>query len=413
MKVSMRVREQFLPLFDDKRWFCVVAHRRAGKTCASLQRLIHDALKGEKPQGRYAFVAPQFNQCKAIGWDYVKHMTRDIPGTQINESELRVDFANGSRIRLFGADNPDRLRGQRFDGIVMDEVAQMPRNLWGEVIRPALADRQGWCGMIGTPAGKNIFWEFWDKAQKDDDWTTLKLRADETGLLPETELAAMRKEMTTAEYQQEMLCSFDAAIRGAYFGEVMADAVKENRITRVPHDPALRVITSWDLGISDSTVIWMWQIAGAEIRAIDLMEFQGVGLPEIVREIQKKQYNFSRHVFPHDVKVRELGTGRSREEVLRDLGIKVTTVKAALVADGIDALRNMIPRMWFDEDNCKIGIEALKQYRTEYDERRGVFRNNPLHDWTSHFADSARYFAMAKVVEHDHVWSDWRQAVNG
>jgi hypothetical protein len=218
-QATLEVRRHFLPLFEsDKRWFCVVAHRRAGKTVAAIQRLVRDALKPKQPKSNFAFVAPFFNQAKSIAFDYLKHMALALDG-KVNESELRADFPNGSRIRLFGADNPDRLRGLRLDGVVMDEVAQMPRNLWGEVIRPALADRKGWAGFIGTPAGKNSFYDTHIAAQSDPEWVSLLLRADETGIIDDDEMRALRKTMTEEEWEQEFLCSFTAAIRGARQGD--------------------------------------------------------------------------------------------------------------------------------------------------------------------------------------------------
>ena len=404
------VRRQMLPLFEgDKRWFCVVAHRRAGKTCASIQRLVRDALSPKDTNPRYAFIAPLFNQAKTIAWDYLRHMAAPLDA-RINESELRADFPNGSRIRLFGADNPDRLRGLRLDGVILDEVAQMPRNLWGEVVRPALADRKGWAGFIGTPAGHNQFYELHLKAKEDPDWTSLLLRADETDIIDADELVALRNSMTEEEYEQEFLCSFDAAIKGAYF----AKEVRSAYFGSVPHDPSLCVTTSWDLGMADSTVIWCWQRVGAQIRAINCLEFQSSSLADIVHKINTLGYNYEQHILPHDVEVRELGTGKSRKEILAKLGVRVTVAPNLPVKDGIDALRLMIPTMVFDNERCKKGYEALTLYRTDFDPKKGVFRQQPFHDWTSHFADAARYYAVTKrkqPMSHS-AYDDWGVAIN-
>ena len=410
MKATLEVRRQFLPLFEaDKRWFCVVAHRRAGKTVAAIQRLVRDALNPKLPNSNYAFVAPQYNQAKSICWPYLTHMAVELGGA-VNESELRVDFKNGSRIRLFGADNPDRLRGLRLDGIVMDEFAQMPRDLWGQVVRPALADRKGWAGVIGTPAGHNQLYELHQAAKTDPEWLALTLRADETELIDDDELRALRKSMTEEEFNQEFLCDFEAAVKGAYFGKEM----KQAYFGTVPHDPALRVATSWDLGIDDSTVIWCWQKAGAQLRAINCLEFQGSSLADIVNELDRWDYRFEQHILPHDVEVRELGTGKSRREILNGLGVRSTVAPRLPVIEGIKALQLLIPRMAFDAEHCRKGYEALTLYRTDFDPKRGVFRQQPLHDWTSHFADAARYYAVTKAkpsVSHD-AYDDWAIPVN-
>jgi len=409
IEYELEVRRQFVPLVEsDKRWFCVVAHRRAGKTCAAIQKLVRSAIECDNPSPRFAFIAPLYKQAKAVAWDYLKHMARPMNAV-INEAELRADLPNGARIRLFGADNPDSLRGLYLDGVVMDEVAQMPVSLWSEVIRPALSDRQGWAYFSGTPKGKNVFYDIWKDAQGRDDWTSLMLKASETGLLLESELDMAKRDMTEAEYEQEYECSFSAAIRGAYYAKEMESVY----VGSVPHDPALRVTTTWDLGISDSTVVWFIQAVGGEIRAINCLAFQSTGLPDIIRELEKLPYLYEQHIFPHDVRVRELGTGKSRVDMLKALGIKASVAPNLSIADGISATRAIIPRMCFDADECKDGIEALRQYRTQYDDRRQVFRNNPLHDWCSDYADSLRYYAVTKKKTLSTArYDDWDQAVN-
>jgi len=414
MEFDFEVRKQFLPLMEDQaRWTCVVAHRRAGKTCAAIQKLVISALNSDKPSPRFAFIAPLYKQAKAVSWDYLQHMTRDIPGTEINQSELRVDLHNGARIRLFGADNPDSLRGLYLDGVVMDEVAQMPVTLWSEVIRPALSDRKGWAYFSGTPKGKNTFWDIWSKAQDRDDWTTLMLKVDETGLLDDEEIDAAKKDMTEAEFAQEYMCSFEAAIRGAYYAKEMKSAEDSRRIGNVPYDPMLQVITSWDLGISDASVIWFYQVNGAEIRVINCKAYQGTGLPDIINDIKNLPYQYGQHIAPHDIRVTELGSGKTRHEIARGLGVDFTIAPNQRIAEGIAAVRTVLPRMWFDRDNCKDGIEALKQYKTEYDDKRQVFRANPLHDWTSDYADSMRYFAITPIiVGNNSEFADWNVAIN-
>ena len=396
LEATYRPRDQFKPLHKRKaRWGIAVAHRRAGKTVACVNELIRRACACDKPNPRFAYIAPQLNQAKDIAWSYLRQDSAFIPGVKINESELWVELPGGARIRIYGADNPDRLRGIYLDGAVLDEFGDMDPTVWTQVIRPALSDRKGWAIFIGTPKGKNTFHKLWVAAEDDDDWFRLSLRASETGLLDQKELADARKMMSDDEYAQEYECSFEAAVRGAYYGRELNDAEEAGRITSVPYDPRLEVHTAWDLGVADSTVIWFVQIVGRETRWIDVLKGEGVGLDWYAKELKERPYNYGTHYLPHDVEVRELGTGKSRYEVLGGLGIRnVKVVPAMPVEDGIQALRMLIPTSWFDREKCKEGLEALRMYRREWDDKRQEFKRAPLHDWTSHYADAARMFAM-------------------
>lgn len=389
-----RARDQFKPLHKRLvRWSIVVAHRRAGKTVACVNELIRRACGSKMSNPRFAYIAPQLNQAKDIAWSYLKEGAAFIPGTKINESELWIELPGGKRIRIYGADNPDRLRGIYLDGAVLDEFGDMDPTVWTQVIRPALSDRKGWAIFIGTPKGKNTFHKLWTGAEDDDDWFRLSLKASETGLLDGKELADARKMMSDAEYAQEYECSFEAAVRGAYYANELNDA--EDRITSVPHDPRLLTHTAWDLGVADSTVIWFIQTLGRETRVIDVVKGEGVGLDWYVRELQQRGYLYGRHYLPHDVEVRELGTGKSRKEVLEGLGVSVSVCPNIPIADGIQAARMLLPTCWFDKAKCKDGIEALRMYRRDWDDKRQEFRQHALHDWTSHYADAFRYFAVA------------------
>lgn len=406
------VRDQFRPLHSrETRWFIGVAHRRAGKTVADINELIIGAVKCTANNPRFAYVAPQLNQAKDIAWTYLKEYTAFL-SPRINESELWVELPGGARIRIYGADNPDRLRGIYLDGVVLDEFGDMDPTIWTQVIRPALSDRKGWACFIGTPKGKNTFYKLWCEAEGDEDWTRLMLKASETGLLDQKELADAKKMMSDDEYAQEYECSFDAAVRGAYYAHEM-NAAEGERITSVPHDPRLLTHTAWDLGMSDSTVVWFFQTVGRETRVIDVLKGEGVGLDWYARELQQRGYLYGKHYLPHDVEVRELGTGKSRKEVLEGLGIQVTPCPNIPVADGIQAVRMLLPTCWFDREKCREGIEAIKMYRREYDEKRQEFRTAPLHDWTSHYADAFRYFAVghSEQVAYRHVPTGLRKGI--
>jgi phage terminase large subunit len=379
-----------------KRFTVLVCHRRWGKTVWAINDLLKDALTRAVSAYRGAYIAPQLKQAKRLAWDYLKHYAREIPGVSFNESELRCDLPNGARIYLLGADNPDAIRGMYLDGVVLDEVAQMPPSLWGQVIRPLLADRNGWAVFLGTPKGHNQFWELFKRGSADDgEWMARMYRASETGLIGDLELASARKDMTDEEYEQEFECSFTAAILGAYYGKLLAAADADKRVGHVSHDPALRVSTFWDLGVSDYTSIWFAQRAGREIRLIDFYQASGAGLDHYAKVLQDKGYIYDEHFAPHDIKVRELSSAKSRLTIARGLGIEFKVVPSVSVNDGINAARLLIPRLWIDAEKCKDGLEALRQYRSEYDDRLQTLRPTPLHDWTSHAADAFRYLAVS------------------
>jgi len=390
--------------FHDRteRFAVLVAHRRFGKTVAAVNDLIRDALTIDLPNVRVAYIAPYLSQSKAVAWDYALEYTRDIPQIKVNHSELRIDFPNGARFRLFGADNYNAMRGLYFDAVVLDEMADFPASAWPTVIRPAIVDRKGRATIIGTPKGKNEFWEMYDYAKSHPEWWCRMFKASETDILDADELEEAKRTMGEDRYEQEFECSFEAAIQGAYYAQEMKTATTTGRVTNVPYDPAVGVTTAWDLGIGDSTAIFFAQYVGQEIRIIDYYESSGVGLDHYAKVLSEKGYHYVEHILPHDVQVKELGTGKSRIETLDALGISNITIAPKLaVDDGIQAARSMIARCWFDEEDCARGIEALRQYRREFDERLKTWRGRPLHDWTSHGADAFRYLAVGKQTRQD------------
>lgn len=380
------------------RFSVLVCHRRFGKTALSVNQLIRAARETERRDWRGAYIAPLYKQAKTVVWDELKRycgLGQDDCTVKFHETELRADFENGARIRLFGAENPDSLRGIYLDGVIFDEVAQMPKRMWTEVIRPALSDRKGWAIFIGTPRGKNALYEIWEEARRDPNWFAAMYRASETGIIDPEELAAAGREMSPEEFEQEFECSFTAAIRGAYFGNLMAEAEKGGRITNVTVDPSMPVHTAWDLGMSDSTSIWFVQARpGGTFAVVDYYEASGEGLDHYARVLDDKGYKYGSHIAPHDIRVRELGTGKSRLEVARGLGIRFEIAPNIPVQDGINAVRTILPSCWFDRERCEKGLEALRHYRRSFNERMNDFTSRPVHDWTSHAVDAFRYFAV-------------------
>lgn len=404
MQVDFRARRVFKPYMERKeRYAIMVAHRRAGKTVATVQDLIVKAaslkLQPDWGPGRYAYVAPLYSQAKEIAWDYLRRFAQPLM-SDANVAELHVTLRNGARIRLHGADNPDRLRGGYLDGCVLDEFADMRPSVLGQVIRPMLADRGGWLTAIGTPKGRNDFWRLWDTAQTDARWFSAMLRASETGLIDPKELRDAAADMTPEEYAQEFECSFEAAIIGAYYGKEIAQLERDGRVMQFEREKDVPLYTAWDLGISDSGMmaLWVFQVVSGQIRVLDCYFNSGYGLEHYVRWLNDHGYagqDVTDYV-PHDAKVRELGTGKSRVEVLVErFHRKIALTPNMSVADGINAVKLELKRMWFNKGPTDEGLEALRQYRTDWDERKKVFSETPRRDWTTDIADAGRYMAVA------------------
>jgi hypothetical protein len=384
----------------------VVAHRRFGKTVAALNHIIREAVLNEQETPRYAYIAPTYGQAKRVAWDYLVKYTTPLGGTN-NISELRVDFW-GRRIQLYGSDNPDSLRGQFFDGVIVDEVGDQNPKIWTDIIRPSIVDRKGWCLFIGTPKGHNHFKELRDRAEKEDGWGLLEFKASETGVVDEVELKAARNEMGEDKYRQEFECSFDAAVEGSYFGQILNELEEKKHMQEIPREELSRTFTAWDLGMGDSTSIWVAQLVGTEVRLLDYYENHGVGLDHYVKWIKDNDYLKAEHILPHDVRVRELGTGKSRMEMLEESGLEVKIAPRMGLDDGIQAVRRLLPRCWFNVPKVQTGLNCLRNYRRDYDEKRKIFYERPLHDWSSHGSDSFRYLALGLDEGH----STWSKPIN-
>jgi hypothetical protein len=351
-----------------------------------------------KENAQYAYLAPYYSQAKNIAWDYLQRFARPVMH-KANQSELTVELINGAKIKLFGADNPDTLRGLYLDGVVLDEYADMKPSIWGATIRPLLADRNGWAVFIGTPKGHNNFWEIYNQATKDDAWYVKTLRASQTELLAQQELDDAAKVMTQDQYLQEFECDFESAILGAYYGKEMRQLTDQGRIRDIEYDPMFPVHTAWDLGYSDDTAIWFFQVVHGEIRCLDYHYSNGQPVAFYAGVIQSRERERGYKYLPHDARAKTLASNRSVIEQLSDkIALKSLKIVPNLsLQDGIQASRLALTRTWFDF-KCDDGIECLRQYQREYDEDKKVFRDKPRHDWTSHGADAFRYLSI--------VWKD-------
>ena len=399
IEMDYQPRLAFMPFHNrTQRWACLIAHRRAGKTVSAVNDLIRAAAECQSPWPHFAYVTPYRSQGKSVAWQYLKHYARPIMKSA-NEAELFITLLNGAKISIFGADNADAMRGLGFDGCFLDEYGDFRPSVWGSVIRPALSDRQGWCVFAGTPKGKNQFWDIYNTAQRiPSEWFCMALKASDSKLLPEGELNAAKAQLSEDQYLQEMECSFEASILGAYYGTEMREATEQGRVTKVNYDNNVPVHTAWDLGYRDDTAVWFYQVIRDEVHLIDFYAVSGANIDEIAANILSRPYNFGKHHLPHDARAKTLAAaGKSViEQLAVHFGINSLAIVPDLsVQDGIQAVRKMLPQCWFDADKCSEGIEALRQYQREYDEDKKAFRQTPRHDWTSHPADSARMLAIA------------------
>ena len=385
---------------DKYRFSVLCCHRRFGKTVMLINHLIKCAMTNKNHNPRYAYLAPTYSQAKKIAFDYLKHYTSKIPGTKYNETELRCDFMNGSRIMLLSAENPDSLRGIYLDGCVIDETAQVNAAVVDEVIRPALSDRKGWLSMCGTPKSmNNLFYDYYLKAQQNDDWFLYVAKASETKLIDQEELDAALKIMGPAKYNQEFECSFIGNITGSIYGDILTKLEDERRITRVPYDPSYPVNTSWDIGFNDSTAIIFFQIIGHSINIIDYVEENNKPFPYYAQILKEKDYVYLNHYGPHDLEQTDFTTGRTRRETAYQLGLRFKIAKRMPIEDGIHAVKMILPRCQIDVDNCQKLINALRHYHRKYNDKTRVYAAKPVHDWSSHPCDSFRTLAVGLEKE--------------
>lgn len=405
--IPYRPRDHFKALHSSpKRFRYVVAHRRAGKSVAEINEIIKRAFENtrEYPPPRYAYIGPSFAQAKDLIWNYLKHYLSPF-GNQVtfSESDLQATLPNGAMINLYGGSAAyERMRGLYFDGAVADEFSMLHPDMWGTVVRPCLADYRGWFIASGTSNGDDHFHALKIRAEaRPESWEVFIIPVDQTDALDPEELKELVEDMTPEQYAREMLCSFDSPIEGAYYADLMNDAqgAAPTRITSVPHQPEVSCWTEWDLGISetDPMHINIMQQAGGEIHQIDEIHVTGKGFPQVVQMLtgvvsgseHRKNYIYKGHLLPHDIAAKELGTGKSREEILGNMlgHDKIHKVALHNVADGITAVRATIPRTWFDKKRCPETIKALRNYQ------RGK-NGKPLHNWASHPADAKRTGAV-------------------
>ena len=378
--------------------------RRAGKDFCAFNALLRAAIRRV---GTYYIVYPTFSQGRRCVWDAITNdgvRFRDfIPNELIhkaNEQLMRITLINGSQLQIVGSDNFDALVGVNLAGAIFSEYAlQDPRGY--QFLRPVLTANNGWAAFISTPRGKNTLFDLYQIAKQSKDWWVSHLTVEDTKHISLDLIEKERAEgvMSDDLIQQEYYCSFTQGIEGSYYSKYVDTARAENRIGAVPWDPNYKVHTAWDLGPSrDDTAIIFFQEVGRSIHLIDCYSNTKQGFEHYAKVLAEKPYIYGKHIAPFDIAVFEMGSGMTRYERARSLGIEfVVAPPPAKVdrMDGIEAVRSTFGRLWIDAVKCEKLIKAIENYRQEWDSKKNVYKLNPLHDWSSHFADSLRYLCIS------------------
>lgn len=393
----------FLAAMDrgTKRAVCVW-HRRAGKDKTFLNHCIKRMFERV---GTYYYYFPTATMGRKILWDgidrdgnrFLDHFPADIRD-KINEQEMKIKLVNGSVFQVIGTDRLDVV-GTNPVGCTFSEYSLQNPKGW-EYVRPILAENDGWAVFNFTPRGYNHGKMIYDIANNTEGWFSSLLTVDDTNAISREAIEEERQSGMSEELiMQEFYCSFDMGVEGSYYAKYIARARDENRIQPFNHDKSNRVHTAWDIGVGDSTAIWFYQLSGQQIHLVDYFEAHGEGLPFYVSMLEKKAkelgYIYGDHYAPHDIRNREFGTGDSRLEAAKRLGINFRIIPGISIESGIERVRAILDRCYFSGVKCKDGILCLENYRKDFDEKNRAYKDRPLHDWTSHGADAFRYLAQS------------------
>lgn len=356
--------------------------------------------------GNYYYAFPTYSQGKKALWDgrgkdgvhYLDYFPKGLLSGKPNDTEMKIKYKNGSLFQVIGVEDIDKVVGTNPRGIVFSEYSLQNPKAW-DYLRPILAENKGWAIFNYTPRGKNHGQKLYEMALANPKWFVSKLTVDDTKVLTKEEIDEERKAgMTEDMVQQEFYCSFISAIQGSIYWEQVNAAELNGQFIDVPYDSRLLVHTVWDLGKNDTNCIGFYQSNGMTIRKIDYLSGNRKGLPDWIKEVKEKPYVYGKHFAPHDIEVSDYSiTGQqSRKEIAKELGIDFTIVPKLSIQDGIDAGRRFFKKLYVDKTKCVEWLEAIPQYTRVYDEEHKIFKDAPLHDWTSHYADEHRYAALVE-----------------
>lgn len=383
----------------------LVWHRRAGKEIACWNHLIKQAFWHRV--GNYVYYFPTSKLGRRIIWDginkqgkrFIDYIPNSIIDGKPNSVEMKIKLTNGSTIQIMGTDQIINV-GINPVGIIYSEFSLQNPKAW-ELTRPILRENGGWSVFNFTPRGKNHAYDMYLMAKNNPDWFCQRLSILDTGVLTEEDMETERKEgMSDHLIQQEYYCSFDQGVEGAYYAKLLDKADLEGRVGKICYDPIAPVDTFWDLGVGDSTAILFAQRCGQEVHLIDMYHNHGEGLTHYANVLQEraKKYGwvYGNHYAPHDIQVRELGSGaQTRLEIARQLGITFDIVPNLPIIEGIELARMLFPKLWIDQEKCKFFLKCAENYHKHYYEALNVYADRPVHDWSSHVMDAFRYMAIA------------------
>lgn len=411
---KFKARSFQLPLCDavENRGFrkiLAIWPRRAGKDICAWNLMIRAAIR---KVGVYMYCLPTFRQAKLVIFDsitndgvkFLDYIPKELIKT-VNSQELKIVLTNGSIIQLIGSDSYDTsLVGTNPRMVIMSEYALADPRAY-HYVRPILNANGGVMMILSTPRGKNSLWELYNIAKESSDWFCNKLTLEQTQHISWEDI---QKEIESGEIShdlamQEYFCSFDQGVEGAFYAKYIDRLRTTGNIGDVPWEPSFKVDTAWDIGVRDSTAIIFFQRVGQTIRIIDSYEKSKEGLEHYAKILESKPYSYGKHWAPHDIAVKEFGSGLTRLEKAKQLGInfesrdsgRSSALPQISIEDGIEAVRSKLPLMYFDERSCKPLIRALENYRQEWDSKRKVYKSQPLHDASSHFADAFRYLVLS------------------
>ena len=380
--------------------------RRAGKDVVGFNIAIRYLIKNIAV---IYYIFPTYSQGRKILWDsvlnngekFIDFIPKELIES-VNSHEMKIRFKNGSLLQVVGSDNYDSLVGTNPKGIIFSEYALQDERAY-TYLRPILTANNGFALFLSTPRGKNHLWSLYNIAKESPEWFCYLKTIEDTQHIPLSEIEKERADGLMSEDMilQEYYCDFSLGVEGSYYAKYIDNMKLKGQIGSVAWEPGFKVHTAWDIGVRDSTVILFYQVIGQTVRIIDCYEKTKEGIEHYVKILESKPYSYGKHFAPHDIRVREFGSGITRWEKARQLGITFSMADNIPIPDGIEAVRSMLPKTWIDQNNCAPLIKALENYRQEYDSKRKIYKSQPLHDQFSHLADAMRYLAVSLPKTRD------------
>lgn len=395
-------RDYQIPLLQDNTRFQVwLIHRRAGKTYTALMKLILAFLTCTKPLPKFAFLAPEGEQGELVAWGYLEKWLGDLPGIKLTASKQVISYeGNDAKLNILSLKDANRLRGQYFDGVVIDEFGDIDRSAWDEVVYPCLTDRDGWAIILGTPKGRDNLYELYHRAQenKSGEWNTHFLDIYKTTAFTQAKIEAMKLDLTPSAFRQEYLLDWYADVNNKYYLEFVEQAKNQGRINdQVQYFNSDFAFVGFDLG-RDAVSAWFAQIINDQIYLFDYWEETNSNLDEVFQMLHKKkiQHGLKYHTIylPHDAVKTHVNSPFSIYHQFKEAGYRVQKIDRTTIAEGIAAVQQAFKRLNFNSKSTSRGLECLMNYSMKVDSKQGIILDQPKHDQFSHGSDAMRYLIL-------------------